>query len=54
VDNLYAWHSQETERLTVNQFTVSTFGAHFYDSVLVLEKRPIEQPKVSMTGKPSF
>jgi cephalosporin hydroxylase len=54
VDNLYAWHSQETERLTVNQFTVSTFGAHFYDSVLVLEKRSVGEPKVSKTGKPSF
>ncbi|HZF18649.1 MAG TPA: class I SAM-dependent methyltransferase [Burkholderiales bacterium] len=54
VDNFYGWYSREQERLAVNQFTVSTFGAHFYDSVLVLEKRPVGQPKVSMTGKPSF
>ena len=54
IDNLYAWYSREKERLTVNQFTVSTFAAHFYDSVLVLEKRPVGQPQVSARGTPSF
>jgi hypothetical protein len=54
VDNLYAWYCREPERLAVNPFTLSTFAAHFYDSVLVLEKRPISQPQTSMTGTPSF
>jgi cephalosporin hydroxylase len=54
VDNLYGWYSREWERLAVNEYTVSTFAAHFYDSVFVLEKRPIGQPQSSMTGKRSF
>jgi len=54
IDYLYAWWSQERERLAVNKFTVSTFAMHFYDSVLVLEKRPIGRPQESMTGAPSF
>ena len=54
VDNLYAWYSRDKEHLAVNEFTVSTFAAHFYDSILVLEKRPIDHPRASKTGKPSF
>jgi hypothetical protein len=54
VDHLYGWYSREGDRLAVDAFTLSTFALHFYDSVLVLEKRPIGQPKYSMTGKQSF
>ena len=54
VDCLYAWHTREPERLSVNAMTLSTYALHFYDSVLVVEKRPIEQPRDSMTGKPAF
>ena len=54
IDYLYAWWSQERERLAVNKFTVSTFAMHFYDSVVVLEKRPIGRPQESLTGTPSF
>jgi len=54
VDRLYGWYSREWDRLVVDDFTRSTFGLHFYDSVVVLEKRPIDRPEHSMTGKPSF
>jgi hypothetical protein len=50
VDNLYGWYSREKDHLTVNAFTVSTFALHFYDSVLVVEKRPIGPPQASVTG----
>jgi hypothetical protein len=45
VDRLYAWHSRDTAALAVDGFTMSTHSLHFYDSVLVLEKRPMQQPR---------
>jgi cephalosporin hydroxylase len=54
VDRLYAWYSTEPQRLDVDDFTRSTFGLHFYDSVLVAEKRPIGPPVATKTGKPAF
>jgi len=32
----------------------ATSALRFYDSVLVIEKRPIPRPQQSLTGKPSF
>ena len=54
VDRLYAWYSHEPERFAVDALTRSTYALHFYDSILVVEKRPIEPPQQSLTGKPSF
>lgn len=45
VDHLYAWHSRDPEALAVDKITTSTHSIHFYDSVLVLEKRPMERPR---------
>ena len=44
VDQLNAWHSLEPERLAVSEFTRTAHSMHFYDSVLAIEKRPIEKP----------
>ncbi|MGZ6314510.1 MAG: class I SAM-dependent methyltransferase [Candidatus Limnocylindrales bacterium] len=49
VDQINAWHSH-TPGLVVTDFTRSAHSLHFYDSVLVIEKRPIEPPEVVMTG----
>jgi cephalosporin hydroxylase len=54
VDKLHAWYSCEPERFDVDAMTRSTYALHFYDSVLVVEKRPIDEPQQSLTGKPSF
>jgi hypothetical protein len=54
VDQLHAWYSTEPDRFRVDEITRSTHGLHFYDSVLVVEKRPIAEPTASKTGKPSF
>jgi hypothetical protein len=54
VDRLYGWHSREPNRLTVDNMTRTTFALHFYDSVLVMEKRPMKPPQNTMTGTPSF
>lgn len=51
IDYIHAWHSQ-TSKLTVNDFTRSAHSLHFYDSILVIEKRAIEKPTHSMTGAP--
>jgi hypothetical protein len=50
IDRLYGWYTQDPERLTVDSFTESTLGLHFYDSVVVIEKRPIPKPEASHTG----
>ena len=54
VDRLHAWYSTEPERFAVDEFTRSPYALHFYDRIVVVEKRPIEEPRQSMTGKPSF
>ncbi len=45
VDRLYAWHSRDPEALAIDKLTTSTHSLHFYDSVLVLERRPMEPPR---------
>ena len=50
IDYLNAWHSREKE-LNVNEFTLSTHSMHYYDAVLVMEKRKIDPPSASMIGK---
>jgi hypothetical protein len=50
IDQLNAWHS-ETDRLVVNDFTRSTYGLHFYESMLVIEKKPITEPTSKRTGR---
>lgn len=49
VDRMNAWRS-ETKRLKVGDFTRSAYSLHFYESVLVIEKRPIERPEDVKTG----
>lgn len=51
IDKLYGWHSRDPAALTVDAFTLSAHSLHFYDGVLVIEKRPMERPRVYMTGE---
>lgn len=53
IDNLNAWHSRDPH-LSINQFTTSVFSMSYYDSVLVIEKKPIEYPSTKITGTPSW
>jgi Methyltransferase domain len=53
IDRLHGWHSIDP-RLAADEFTRGTFALHYYDSVLVVEKRPIRPPVHSQTGTPSF
>jgi cephalosporin hydroxylase len=54
IDYLHAWHSQEPNQLSVNDFTRSANSVHFYDSVVVIEKQPRQEPRHTKTGKPQF
>lgn len=51
IDALHAWHSRQPRRLAVTEFTRSVHSLHYYDSVLVIEKRPIEKPCHQHTGQ---
>lgn len=53
IDNLNAWYSRDSQ-LSINQFTTSVWSMSYYDSVLVIEKRPKEQPFDKITGTPSW
>ena len=50
VDYIHAWHSEQKSRFRVSEFTKSVHSLHYYDSVLVIEKRPIEKPSHLRTG----
>jgi len=54
IDWLHAWHSRQPGRLPVTQFTRSVDSLHYYDSILVIEKRPREKPFVVRSGTPSI
>jgi hypothetical protein len=44
VDYINAWYSVRASRLSVTEFTKSVHSLHYYNSILVIEKRPIEKP----------
>jgi cephalosporin hydroxylase len=50
IDYINAWHSVQQNRLSVTDFTKSVHSLHYYDSILVIEKRPIEKPFDRKTG----
>lgn len=54
IDYIHAWHSEDTRKLSVSDFTRSTYAVHYYDNILVIEKRPIIKPEHRMTGKPAL
>jgi hypothetical protein len=43
IDYLNSWHNSENNP-PINDITKNTFGIHFYDSVVVMEKRKINPP----------
>lgn len=53
IDYINAWHS-ESKKLEVNEFTKSAYSLHYYDSVLVIEKKPMKKPHDRRTGNPSI
>ena len=53
IDRLYDWYGIGAGRKP-DLITTSAYGIHFYDSMMVIEKRNIEQPFQLVSGKPSF
>jgi hypothetical protein len=53
VDRLNAWHTQSPEQFAVDDFTRQAASMHFYTSMLVVERKPVEAPQKLMTGRPS-
>jgi hypothetical protein len=54
IDSLNAWQAGPSGRLSVTEFTESVHSLHFYNSVLVVEKRSIEKPFHLKTGSPTI
>ncbi|MES2226296.1 MAG: class I SAM-dependent methyltransferase [Pseudomonadota bacterium] len=54
IDALNAWHSRQPGRLAVSEFTRSAHSLHYYDSVLVVEKRPMTAPADERKGQALF
>ncbi len=50
IDYINAWHSAQPDKLSVSEFTRSVHSLHYYDSILVIEKRPIEKPYDMKSG----
>lgn len=53
IDKLNAYHSREFY-YKADSFTKSVNSLHYYDSVLVIEKKLREKPIVETTGNPTF
>ena len=51
IDDLNAWHSKDPESFKVTDFTKTTHSMHFYDSIIVFERKIITQPYHKMTGE---
>ena len=55
IDQLNAWYTGgDDDGLKVNDFTRATWSMHYYDSVLVIEKRPMTPPGTIVAGTQSF
>lgn len=53
IDQLHAWYAPNGE-LKRDLITTTTYGMHYYDSMLVIEKAVIPEPVQLITGNPSF
>lgn len=53
IDSLNAWHSEDPSGLKVGDFTRSVRSVTYYDSVVVIEKRPATKMVEITAGKPA-
>lgn len=51
IDNLHAWHAEKDKSKMFNHITESVYGLHFYDSILIAEKKPMKEPVNTFKGK---
>lgn len=50
VDSLHGWHAREGRRPEITDFTRTAQSIHFYDSIVVIEKRPMTEPRRIRVG----
>jgi hypothetical protein len=50
IDYINGWHSEQAHKFGVSEFTKSVHSLHYYDSVLVIEKRPVGKPVLMTSG----
>ena len=53
IDSLNAYHSKQ-KSLKISEFTKSVDSIHYYDSIIVIEKKEKKPPFDTKTGIPSF
>lgn len=52
VDNLHGWHAKKADKKRMhNYITDSLYGIHYYDSMVVMEKRRMKAPTNLFIGK---
>lgn len=49
IDSIHAWHSK-SKYFKKDKYTDSVYSLHYYDSILVIEKRNITKPNAKITG----
>ncbi len=52
IDKLHAWHAKD--KIPVDSFSKSVHSIHYYDSIIVIEKRPMLPPFDVKSGTPSI
>ena len=52
IDQINAWFSEEPNRFKVTDLTRTVYSLHYYNSVLVIEKKPVQKGCVWISGKP--
>jgi hypothetical protein len=53
IDRLNAWHTRTPDEFSMDDFTLQAGSVHFYDSMLVIERKPFEEPRELTSGRPS-
>jgi SAM-dependent methyltransferase len=53
IDKLHGWYGLGAERRP-DMITATAYGIHFYDSVMVIEKRKVDPPLQLASGKATF
>jgi len=54
IDQLTAWHTTDPANYAPDEFTRSVHSMHFYNSMVVVEKRRMQPPRKLESGKLSF
>jgi len=52
IDQINAWFSEEPDKFKVTDLTRSVYSLHYYNSVLVIEKKPVQKGCVWISGNP--